>query len=707
MIQAKSGLMCLNCGHAETTKPSDTPVVPPAPMVNAPSDAASTTIVSTDDTAATSATATVTTHAETSPSTEAPETDVAPSVSTDETGSTTPALVSPVTEPSLAAPVSDVTPETIPPATVSAETEVASGSEPTPGFEIIPAVTPSETPDVDPALAVEEALKAAGKSVPAPEADVPSTEAVETNASVTVAEPTRGVDDKLAEEVRRDLDEALAAVGTGAATTEAVPAATPREDSGTDTTEAEATVPDLPIKTDDAPTEAVGQLDAVEADDVMTNEAEAADTEVGASALIKSSSNRAQPADKTVDSMAPRGRQKGTLNLKPTQDGLSKLSDAALVDAIGPATTSDGPAESQSVVTDSETSISVPETASATAPVTTFNEVPVATEAVPSVTPPEAPAEEAPVHTIDHEAQRGPSAMQATGPEVSTVSAAEAAIAPAVSLVPSLAEENNDTPAPSGPVAPAAEPDVMPVPEGTDVPDLKAETQVAGPLSSDVPASDSQSQSTVPAVTPAPVVAAGVPVPPVATPLGPVDPAKTPLIAATHPTTSNSKLVIGVVAALLVITAATVGAYVVLGGGGKKTGSTAVDNGQSVAVNPSSPDVLDASVTPEPEVQPTAETRDAQRKTDLAAYVAAVKASSTNGYYPTAVPQVPVTATDPSTGAPYVVSTAAAATTGQIQYHAGGACVGPGVTPGKSSTRFVAFYTVLESSPTPYCIDVQ
>jgi hypothetical protein len=100
-------------------------------------------------------------------------------------------------------------------------------------------------------------------------------------------------------------------------------------------------------------------------------------------------------------------------------------------------------------------------------------------------------------------------------------------------------------------------------------------------------------------------------------------------------------------------------------------------------------------------------TRDAQRQTDLAQYVAAYKALAVNGFYPTNPPAVSVSATDPSTGQPYTVVTTTPATPGQVQYKAGGSCTGPAHVPGTKSTHYVALYTQLESSPTPYCLDVK
>jgi hypothetical protein len=102
----------------------------------------------------------------------------------------------------------------------------------------------------------------------------------------------------------------------------------------------------------------------------------------------------------------------------------------------------------------------------------------------------------------------------------------------------------------------------------------------------------------------------------------------------------------------------------------------------------------------------SAATRDAQRQSDLALYVTAYKATAVRGFYPINPRPVTVSATDPTTGASYVVSKAPLSGVGQIQYIPGGVCAGPAHTPGATGSRYLALTTALESGA-PYCLDVK
>ncbi len=112
-----------------------------------------------------------------------------------------------------------------------------------------------------------------------------------------------------------------------------------------------------------------------------------------------------------------------------------------------------------------------------------------------------------------------------------------------------------------------------------------------------------------------------------------------------------------------------------------------------------------ASVAPGTAADATA--RDNQRQTDLASYVTAYRAQAVNGFYPVQPPAVAVAAKDPTTNAAYVVQTAAVSGLGQIYYHAGGQCGGPGITPGATGTRYVSLTLQLEAGNQPYCLDVK
>jgi hypothetical protein len=188
---------------------------------------------------------------------------------------------------------------------------------------------------------------------------------------------------------------------------------------------------------------------------------------------------------------------------------------------------------------------------------------------------------------------------------------------------------------------------------------------------------------------------------------------KPPLTPHTHPRPVNAKAI-----ALVVIIFAI--AAIVFGVGyaqkflNHKPAATATPTpspSPSVSISPSTSPSPSTSASPSssPSATPTpsASANDAQRKTDLATYVTAYKATASGGYYSTNPPKVNVSATDPSTHQAYTIITTPPTTPGQIQYKAGGQCGGPGITPGKSSTRYVALYTKLESSATPYCLDVR
>jgi hypothetical protein len=96
----------------------------------------------------------------------------------------------------------------------------------------------------------------------------------------------------------------------------------------------------------------------------------------------------------------------------------------------------------------------------------------------------------------------------------------------------------------------------------------------------------------------------------------------------------------------------------------------------------------------------------AKRVADVAQYAAAYRATAQGGFLPTTPAAISFSASDPTTGQPYVVTSGAPGTLGQIQYLAGGVCNGTPVTPGKTATRHVALYIMLESVATPYCLDV-
>jgi len=347
---------------------------------------------------------------------------------------------------------------------------------------------------------------------------------------------------------------------------------------------------------------------------------------VVASDIIKTT-GRSKVQAKKVDSMAPQGRTKGTLDLKPSREDLVKgAASVSAVDAIGPA-------------------LATPDK--------------VVDEAVP----------EAVVGTVEVE----PAIKVETEP-VAEVETEPSAPVPTVEPEPVKTEE---APAPVADATPA------------HVIDHAAEAKEAA----------------VTPAEPAVAIASAAPAP---------TPAKEPLLAMTHPEGSSSKKVIMIVGGLVIVTCATLAAYYFTSSSSaKKVGQNAnVSKETSAAGAGESAATLDKTATPSPSAAATpnassAQARDLKRKADLAAYAAAVKAAATNGYYPTAAPGISGAVVDPTTGKSYAVATTPAANLGTIQYLAGGKCNAPSVTPGKTSTRYIALSTKLETDSAPYCLDVQ
>jgi hypothetical protein len=136
--------------------------------------------------------------------------------------------------------------------------------------------------------------------------------------------------------------------------------------------------------------------------------------------------------------------------------------------------------------------------------------------------------------------------------------------------------------------------------------------------------------------------------------------------------------------------------------GTAKTSATAAGAVIGAAAEPSSTVAAD---TPAPTPSSTADSRNAQRKSDLAAFLSAYRAQAANGYYQTNPPAVTSGPSDPSTGQPYIVSKNKAVAVGDIQYWPGGVCTGAAHTPGATSTKYLALVIVLDDSHTTYCID--
>ena len=191
---------------------------------------------------------------------------------------------------------------------------------------------------------------------------------------------------------------------------------------------------------------------------------------------------------------------------------------------------------------------------------------------------------------------------------------------------------------------------------------------------------------------------------------------KQPLVAKTHPRPSSQRRVaIGVTGVVLVVAALLI--YGFMGpqrplkslfhhDAAKATAVNTVATATPLATDAPSPSVSPSpSPTTAPAVDSTADNQ--QRQSDLTKYVAAYKATASNGYYSTTPPAVSVNATDPTTKQPYMVQTTAPTSVGQIYYQAGGRCGLPPVTPGKTETKYIALQTILEGQTTPYCVDVQ
>ena len=379
---------------------------------------------------------------------------------------------------------------------------------------------------------------------------------------------------------------------------------------------------------------------------------------IGASEIVKTK-GMSKTEDKPVDGVSPRGRIKGALDLKPSREDLAKgVASVSAVDAIGPSLA----APDKVVDEEAPEAVVAPVEAEPAKKVENEPEPKIETEPVspvPTVEPESVKTEEAPnpvadttpVHVVDHAAE-----------------AEEAAV------IPQIPVADSPEPVPAEPVPAPVETSAVP-----EAPFIPAEPAVA--------------------------VASEAPVP---------TPAKEPLLAVTHPEGSSPKKVIMIVGGLVIVTCATLAAYYFTSSDSvKKVGQNAnVSRETPAAGKGESAAALDSTATPSPSVAATpnassAQARDLKRKADIAAYAAAVKAAATNGYYPTAAPGISGAIVDPTTGKSYAVATTPAANLGTIQYLAGGKCNAPSVTPGKTSTRFIALSTKLETDSAPYCLDVQ
>jgi hypothetical protein len=133
----------------------------------------------------------------------------------------------------------------------------------------------------------------------------------------------------------------------------------------------------------------------------------------------------------------------------------------------------------------------------------------------------------------------------------------------------------------------------------------------------------------------------------------------------------------------------------------------------SESATPAASDTPTPTATPSPTATPaptpssTADSRDDQRKSDLAAYQSAYSATRFNGYMPTQPQAIDVHRNDPSTNAEYsIITSGDPDNLGQIYYKAGGRCTAPSITPGTSGTHYVALIIKLETQSDLYCVDV-
>ena len=414
--------------------------------------------------------------------------------------------------------------------------------------------------------------------------------------------------------------------------------------------------------------------------------------------------------DKTVDSVAPRRRTKGTLDLKPTRDDSATGAAAVVaVDAISPVhAPTDKPAE-----------------------------VELPSPALPAPPDIERIAEIAtPDHVIDHTAQAQADTLvqsevpavtvdniPAVVPELPVVASAPAA--PAIDASEPVKEAAELTESSViEPPALASGPDTNDTAEALVEPPSNAETLVEPPVTPEAP----HVEAIIPVAPAVPVPEAPTTTPIVASIAPSTDklpeaspaPSKLPLIAKTHPEPKSGKTTMMIVGALVIVTCAVVAAYFITSSKpaskvGQKAALTqeqsAGNKGEDATPIQSPTPVATASTTPVAAASTapiaSASTRDAKRKTDLAAYAAVVKAAGANGFYPTNAPAISAQAIDPTTGKTYVISTTTVNSLGAIQYLAGGKCGAASVTPGKASTRYISLSTKLEGASVLYCMNVQ
>jgi hypothetical protein len=172
-------------------------------------------------------------------------------------------------------------------------------------------------------------------------------------------------------------------------------------------------------------------------------------------------------------------------------------------------------------------------------------------------------------------------------------------------------------------------------------------------------------------------------------------------------TSKRMVVIMGIVFTLALIGAAV--AYVQLAKPAWIVGTKATPTPSPAATPTPVPKALGASVTPTPTPPPEVAlaARDAERQAALAGYAASYrKYANKSGFYPVNPPDIQVGYTDPTTTEIYAITKTIPKVLGQIRYWAGGSCTGKAVKPGPTSTKYLALQVLLESTPTPYCLDV-
>lgn len=377
--------------------------------------------------------------------------------------------------------------------------------------------------------------------------------------------------------------------------------------------------------------------------------------------------------------------------------------------------------------------------AAQSAPEPSVTEAPAEAASEPAVEPEAAPAAEPDAAPTVAETEPEPAAEPASEPEPETqpdvAPAAEPSAESAPEIEPTPESEPSSEPASEPQPQPESQPEPEPQSEPAAEPSVEAvpaevaPTEVAPtepPATPSLPESEPVSElqpvtglgsatEVAPTMPPAPAQVPVADAPSVAASvaqMAPAAPGQPPtgrtVTPVTHPKPIDRKIVLIAMVGGAILIALAVLVYFMFAAPSAGKSGDATPSPTTAAVTESHSAVLGADATPTPLADPVGgpAARDAQRKTDLGRIADAYRVTAKNGFFATIPPAISVAPSDPATQQPYKLITSGTPVLGSIGYLAGQQCSGQQVTPGKSSTRFVALTIALETDPAPYCLNL-